>query len=60
MSVVGGPSLSAAAVDHIFAQAGSPMVGTGAIVEQASRTPILMMPLRWACGGPRPTMAWQV
>ncbi|GHO88324.1 hypothetical protein KSZ_63300 [Dictyobacter formicarum] len=37
MSVVGAPSLSAATVDHIFAQVGSPMVGTGAIVEQASR-----------------------
>ncbi|GCE26267.1 hypothetical protein KDA_17510 [Dictyobacter alpinus] len=35
--VTGGPSLSATTIDHIFAQMGSPMVGTGTIVEQASR-----------------------
>ena len=37
-SVLGGPSLSATTVDHIFAQMGSPMAGTGIIVEQASRS----------------------
>lgn len=37
-SVLGGPSLSATTVDHIFAQMGSPMTGTGTIVEQASRS----------------------
>ena len=36
-SIVGAPSLSAATVNKIFAQMGSPMVGTGSIVEQAAR-----------------------
>ncbi|MBA2395602.1 MAG: glucosaminidase domain-containing protein [Ktedonobacteraceae bacterium] len=35
--VVGPPTLPAATVDSILASMGSPMVGTGAIVEQASR-----------------------
>ena len=37
LSVVGPPSLPAATVDSIFARLGSPMVGTGALVEQISR-----------------------
>ncbi len=37
LSVVGPPSLPAATVDAIFARLGSPMVGTGALVEQTSR-----------------------
>lgn len=37
VSVVGPPSLPAAAVDAIFTRLGSPMVGTGKVVEQASR-----------------------
>src|SRR5579859_6394453 len=36
-SVVGPPTLSAATVDAIFARVGSPMVGTGKLVEQTSR-----------------------
>lgn len=36
-SIVGPPSLPAATVDAIFARVGSPMVGTGKIVEQAAR-----------------------
>src|SRR5579863_6476749 len=36
-NVIGPPTLPAATVDKIFAQMGSPMVGTGKIVEQASR-----------------------
>lgn len=35
--VVGPPTLPAATVDKIFAEVGSPMVGTGKIVEQAAR-----------------------
>ncbi len=37
LSVAGPPSLPAATLDSIFARLGSPMVGTGALVEQASR-----------------------
>ncbi|MGH2495119.1 MAG: hypothetical protein ACRDIV_10495 [Ktedonobacteraceae bacterium] len=37
LSVVGAPSLPASTVDAIFARMGSPMVGTGALVEQTSR-----------------------
>ncbi|MFL5629010.1 MAG: hypothetical protein ACJ788_25805 [Ktedonobacteraceae bacterium] len=37
VSVVGPPTVSAATVDAIFARLGSPMVGTGKVVEQASR-----------------------
>jgi hypothetical protein len=37
VSVAGSPTLSAATVDAIFARIGSPMVGTGKAVEQASR-----------------------
>ncbi len=37
VSVVGPPTLSAATIDAIFARLGSPMVGTGKLVEQASR-----------------------
>src|SRR5947209_5159336 len=37
VSVVGPPTLSATTVDSIFARLGSPMVGTGKVVEQASR-----------------------
>jgi hypothetical protein len=37
VSVAGSPTLSAATVDAIFARIGSPMVGTGKVVEQASR-----------------------
>ena len=37
LSVVGGPSLPAGTVDAIFARLGSPMAGTGALVEQTSR-----------------------
>ncbi len=37
LSVVGPPSLSASSVDAIFARLGSPMVGTGKLVEQISR-----------------------
>lgn len=37
LSIVGPPSLPAATVDSIFARLGSPMVGTGALVEQTSR-----------------------
>jgi hypothetical protein len=37
VSVVGPPSLPAQMVDTIFARIGSPMVGTGRAVEQASR-----------------------
>jgi hypothetical protein len=36
LSVVGPPSLPASTVDAIFARLGSPMVGTGALVEQTS------------------------
>ena len=35
--VVGPPTLPAATVNQIFARVGSPMAGTGAIVEQAAR-----------------------
>ena len=37
VSVNGPPTLSATTVDAIFARVGSPMVGTGKVVEQASR-----------------------
>ncbi|GAC1350265.1 MAG: hypothetical protein NVSMB27_31130 [Ktedonobacteraceae bacterium] len=37
VSVVGSPTLSATTIDTIFAHVGSPMVGTGKTVEQASR-----------------------
>ena len=37
LSVVGGPSLPASTVDAIFARLGSPMAGTGALVEKTSR-----------------------
>jgi hypothetical protein len=37
LSVVGQPSLPAATVDAIFRRLGSPMVGTGRVVEQVSR-----------------------
>src|SRR5713226_9953384 len=37
LSVVGSPSLPASSVDSIFTRLGSPMVGTGALVEQTSR-----------------------
>jgi hypothetical protein len=37
LSVVGPPSLPAGTVDAIFARLGSPMTGTGALVEQTSR-----------------------
>lgn len=37
LSVVGAPSLPASAVNAIFSRLGSPMVGTGALVEQTSR-----------------------
>src|SRR5690348_5926980 len=37
LSVVGPPSLPASTVDAIFARLGSPMVGTGKLVEQTSR-----------------------
>lgn len=36
-SIVGPPSLPAATVDKIFARVGSPMHGTGKVVEQVSR-----------------------
>lgn len=36
-SIVGAPTLSAATVNKIFTQMGSPMVGTGSVVEQAAR-----------------------
>lgn len=36
--VVGPPTLPAATVDQIFARMGSPMVGTGVVVEQAARS----------------------
>lgn len=36
-SIVGAPTLTAATVDKIFAQMGSPMVGTGNVVEQTAR-----------------------
>lgn len=36
-NVVGSPTLPAATVDSILANMGSPMVGTGAVIEQASR-----------------------
>ena len=35
--VIGPPTLPAATVDSILANMGSPMVGTGAVIEQASR-----------------------
>ncbi len=37
LSVVGPPTLPAATVNAIFARLGSPMAGTGALVEQTSR-----------------------
>src|SRR5437763_5505310 len=37
LSVVGPPSLPAATVDAIFSRLGSPMLGTGELVEQTSR-----------------------
>ena len=37
LNVVGSPSLPASTVNSIFARLGSPMVGTGALVEQTSR-----------------------
>ena len=37
LSVVGGPSLPAATVDMIFKNLGSPMAGTGRLVEQMSQ-----------------------
>lgn len=36
-NVVGSPTLPAATVDSILASMGSPMTGTGAVIEQASR-----------------------
>lgn len=36
-NIVGPPSLPAATVDSILARMGSPMVGTGKVIEQASR-----------------------
>lgn len=36
--VVGPPTLSAATVNQIFARVGSPMVGTGKVVEQAAQS----------------------
>ena len=36
-NVIGPPSLPAATVDSIFARMGSPMAGTGDVVEQAAR-----------------------
>lgn len=36
--VVGPPTLPAATVNQIFARMGSPMIGTGAVVEQAARS----------------------
>ncbi|HEU5228183.1 MAG TPA: hypothetical protein VFU49_10265 [Ktedonobacteraceae bacterium] len=36
-NVVGSPSLPAATVNTILARAGSPMAGTGAVIEQAAR-----------------------
>lgn len=36
-NVIGSPSLPAATVDSIFARMGSPMVGTGKVVEQEAR-----------------------
>ena len=36
-NVIGPPSLPAATVNSIFARMGSPMAGTGAVVEQAAR-----------------------
>jgi hypothetical protein len=36
LSVVGSPSLPAATVDAIFARVGSPMVGTGKVIEQVA------------------------
>ncbi len=36
-NVIGSPTLPAATVDSIFARLGSPMVGTGNVVEQAAR-----------------------
>src|SRR5437763_13448040 len=37
VSVIGPPTISAATIDSIFARLGSPMAGTGKVVEQASR-----------------------
>lgn len=37
LSVVGQPSLPAATVDAIFSYVGSPMVGTGKVIEQVAR-----------------------
>src|SRR5437588_11145743 len=37
VSVIGPPTISATTIDSIFARLGSPMVGTGKVVEQASR-----------------------
>lgn len=37
MSVVGPPTLTASTINSIFANAGSPMAGTGALIEQTSR-----------------------
>src|SRR5438876_7932067 len=37
VSVVGPPTVASATVDAIFARMGSPMAGTGKVVEQASR-----------------------
>src|SRR5690348_10855110 len=36
-NIVGPPTLPAETVDKIFASVGSPMVGTGKVVEQAAR-----------------------
>src|SRR6266700_3539741 len=36
-NIIGPPSLSAATVDAIFTRAGSPMAGTGKVVEQTAR-----------------------
>src|SRR6266581_296384 len=36
LSIVGSPSLPAATVNAIFARLGSPMAGTGKVVEQAA------------------------
>ncbi len=36
--IVGAPTLTAATINQIFARMGSPMIGTGKIVEQAARS----------------------
>src|SRR5579883_2824814 len=60
-NVIGPPSLPSATVNTILTRAGSPMAGTGAVIEQAARQATLTTPSPSPSGGLRQTMgppAW--